>query len=379
MFKKFKKSLFCGRNASLFFFFYNPLAKLSLLFCREIKKEELKKPPKILLCCQASLGDVLLASSIAPSIRAKWPKAEIGFLCTKESSAILKMQREIDYIHEAPRWLIPGKGKFYNLYSLFFHNLMIYPRIVLMIKRVNYDLSLELHPFFPNSLPLMKKAKIPRRMAFNAGGYDVWITDLVPFPKARYLPYLYEELLRPLDVKIKNPKANLLLPLKKIQLPKQYIVLHVGTSDPRKEWSSLEWRALAEGLLRQGFNVVFTGKGNRDHGLIKEAFLGLSGLVLCDQLEVDQLALVIKQAQAVISIDSLPVHLASLFEIPFIALYLYSESLELWLPENEVCALLIGSRCSRLNTNENHPKALYVEDIKASDVLTQFSILKKEF
>ena len=374
-----KKSLFCGKNATLFFFFYNPFARVSLLFCKNIKKEEIKKDPKILLCCQASLGDVLLASSVVPSIRAKWPNSKIGFLCTKESSSILKMQKEIDYIHEIPRWMISGKGRIRNLGALFFYNLAIYPKMIFKIREKNYDVSLELHPFFPNSLPLVKKARIPRRIAFDSGGYAIWTTDRIPFPKARYLPYLYEELLKPLDLQSKGFKADLCLSLEKRHLPEKYIVIHVGTSDLRKEWPSFKWKEVALDLEKQGFKLVFTGKGSRDQLLIKEAFSECEGINLCDQVEVDEMALIIKKAMALISVDSFPVHLASLFEIPFVALYLYSESLELWLPENKFCSLLILEGCVRINAKESHQKATYLQNINPYDVLSRFFILKKEF
>ena len=69
-----------------------------------------------------------------------------------------------------------------------------------------------------------------------------------------------------------------------------------------------------------------------------------------------------------ISVDSVSVHLAALFHIPILALYLYNHVVELWLPDAEKASFLISKDCIRKNI-EKHPKATYLDKITVLDVI----------
>ena len=111
-----KKRILCGKFAHLFFFFYDPIAYTLRFFFKEEKKV-IPKNPKILLCCWASLGDVLLAGSVIAPIRKKWPEAKIGFLCAPGSFSVIEGCKEIDKIHQISSWMVLGQGKIKNLCS----------------------------------------------------------------------------------------------------------------------------------------------------------------------------------------------------------------------------------------------------------------------
>lgn len=357
----------CGKFAHLFFSFYDPFAYF-IRFCVPDKiKNPIPENPKILLCCWASLGDVLLASSVIPHIRRRWPLATIGFLCAPTSFSVIEGCKKIDNIHQVPSWMVFGQGKIRNLYSLVYHFFAIYPKAIREIKKVGYDISIELHPFFPNCIPLMRRAGISRRVAFTSGGYDVWITDPVDFlDLGRYLPTLYPLLLEKIGIEIKEESqtspASSLKGLCKA-------VLHMGTSDPRKAWGSSYWGSLGRALKEKGYEIILTGKGKQDRALIAESGLESLGENLCDALDFQGLSKVIEEAALIISIDSLPVHLAALYGVPFVGLYLYNANVELWLPEAPNCYLLVHNACMRRCKEKVHPKAIYLEEICPSDVL----------
>ncbi|MES2200354.1 MAG: glycosyltransferase family 9 protein [Chlamydiota bacterium] len=357
-----------GRFAHLFFYIYDPIAYF-IRFCFPDKiKKSIPENPKILLCCWASLGDVLLATSVIPYIRDKWPLARIGFLCAPSSFAVIEGLKGIDHVHQVPSWMVLGQGRVRNLFSLVFHFFTIYPRRIEEIKKVGYDMSIELHPFFPNSIPLMRRAKINRRIAFRSGGYDVWITDPVDLVTlGRYLPKVYPLLLKKVGIEVKDevsysPKIH----------PKgrRKVVLHMGTSDPRKAWQSSYWGSLGRALQEKGYEIVLTGKGEKDLALIAESKIASLGENLCDKLDFQGLSKILEEAAMVISIDSLPVHLAAMHGTPFIGLYLYNANVELWLPEVSNCYLLIHNRCMRRCKEKSHPRAIYLEEIIPSDVVS---------
>lgn len=352
--KIFRKYPLCGRASTLFFYLYNPFAAFkNFLFPK--KKTDIPKNPAILLCCRASLGDVFLACFVIPTIKQNFPTSRIGFLCTPQTSCVLKTQKEIDEIFELDRW-----------------DFLAYRKVAASIRKKKYQVSLELHPFFPNSLPITKKAKIPCRIGFDSGGFDFCATDPVFFPrKLNYLPKLYSLLLEKLQIPFSQLKPEVTLPLNfKKQLPENYLVLHAGTSFPLKEWDPLKWRELATTLQQEGHHLIFTGRGVREKELIEKAFKGL-GQSLCDQLEFHELVFVLKNAKGVISVDSVPVHLAAFYKVPLIALYLYNQFLEMWIPDTKNGCFLIGKNCVRRNQEEIPPQTIYLDEIEVLDVLQQ--------
>ena len=347
MFTKIKKKLtslfrypLAGIKGNLFFLLYNPFFRLTRLFS---KKQIPSNEPfsKILLCCRASFGDVLIACSLIPAIKERYPEALIGFLCNPETKDIFLAQRGIDFIHTA------GGEE---------------------LRKVEYDLSIELHPFFPNSIPLVWKAKIPQRIGFASGGYDLLLTDPVPFPqKSDYLPYLYGELVKKVGIVEFTP--SLQVEVVPYLYNKEYLVLHLGTSDPRKEWDLSKWKELSIRLNQEGFFLFFTGKGEREKKLVQEAFGESLGKNVCDQLTWSEFASLILGAKAVISVDSLAVHLAALQKVPVVALYFYSHGVELWTPKEGPVSLLIGKKAIRRNEEIVHPKAIYLDEINVLDIL----------
>ena len=334
----------CGPKGNLFFCFYNPLARLYKVLFPEKK---ISSPPKnILLCCEAALGDVFLALSIIPAIKKQFPSCKIGFLCKEETLPVLQNNPGIDFIHYSKK----GKKK----------------ELLLEIQKNQYDASLELHPFFPNSIPLMRKARIQTRIGFDRTAYDVWLTAPVPFPNPiKYLPKLHLELLKsdaPSNSTLAfNPPSQ--------AFPKEYLVLHLGTSNPLKEWDVRKWRQLAASLKEQGFALLFTGKGEREKKLIEEAFQGL-GENLCDKLSWNDFIAVIANAKALISVDSVSIHLAAKLDVPILGLYLYNHALEMWVPDAKKASFLIANKCIRKN-KVSHPKATYLDNIEAQHVLTR--------
>lgn len=365
-----QKRPLCGKAACLFFYFYDPFAILIKCIFPEKKRKKNENYEKILLCCWASLGDVFLASFMIQSIKERWPNSQIGFLCSPQSVSVLDSVQGIDHVHAVPSWLDCHKNKIRNLLSLFYHNLFIYPKMIADLKKMNYDVSLELHPFFPNSIPLMRRARIPRRIGLEGSGYEMWLTDAVSLASsAHYLPHLFEPFLLLLDAKkieaIKKTRDS---------FASKRVVLHMGTSDERKEWPISYWKLIAETLEEKGYSIVFTGKGKREKKMIEKA-LSKTAISLCDTLDFKELFQVISEARLLVSVDSVPVHIAARCQVPFVALYLYNTGVEFWLPDAENCHLFISEKCVRRFKNESHLKATYKEEIGPSDVLCKVNKL----
>jgi heptosyltransferase I len=365
-----REHFFCGKAARAYLFFYRPFISACSFFKKK-KKKPVGDSPKILLCCLASLGDVLLAASVIPALRKRFPKGEIGFLCTPSSSSILEVIEGISYIHTVPSFKGINIGRFKSFFLLLYHSIFVYPKTCKKIKEVQYDVSLELHLFFSSTVSLARRGGIPNRIGFLTGGCEFLLTDPISLPKkVDYLPVLFEELLKALDVSPVEEKLYCFT-------ESNTIIFHLGTSDPRKEWKANQWNSLAKAFKEKGFSLVFTGSGKRDRELIKEAGLEDFGKSLVDELSFAELALNLKNAKLLISVDSVPIHLAAFLKVPFVALYLYSEGVDLWLPDFSYSRLLVQKNCLFIN-GEPPMKAICLEKIKWEDVFSHGTHLISE-
>lgn len=354
------KKILCGKFGRLFFLFYDPIAYAIRFFLPE-KKRPIPEDPKILLCCFASLGDVLLATFIIPEIKKRFPCATIGFLCAPNAREIVKNNLAIERIHLAPSWMKGGRSKVRNLFSLVWHFFFCYPKVVQEIRKINYDISIELHPFFPNTIPLSRRAKISNRVGFSSGGYDVWLTHKVAFPKIdRYLPKLYCHLLKSLGIQTADIPCK--IPKKGCSRQNKKVILHMGTFDPRKLWEIDHWDTLGKKLKEKGYDIVLTGYGESDSRLINQTMLKDFSNNLCCKLSIDQLFQEIEEAALLISIDSFPLHIAASLDTPCIGIYLFNANVELWMPEIEKGFLFVQNNCIR-RSQRAHSKAIYLEKI----------------
>ncbi len=328
-------NFFCGKKARVFLFFH-------FLFLRSspVKAHCQKSPKNILLSCWGALGDVVLATSVVSKILQRYPDAKIGFVCDSKASIVVQTLAPMVYIHSIPNWRTGRKGVVQSLLSWIYHTVLIYPKAIREIRKKSYDVSLELHLFFPTSVSLLYKANVPCRIGFCSGGYENMLTDFVCLPQTLcYLPQLYSYLLEKIGV----PKDLDVAPIISSSQKREEVILHLGTSDPRKEWPSACWKLVAQELRKRGYSLVFTGQGEREKFLIQEAFSQELGTNLCNSLSFDAFAERIKQAKAIVSVDSVSVHLAAYFGVPFVALYLYNESLPLWVPTQATGRVLIGN------------------------------------
>jgi ADP-heptose:LPS heptosyltransferase len=148
-----------------------------------------------------------------------------------------------------------------------------------------------------------------------------------------------------------------------------YIVLHMGTSSPLKEWDLLKWRGVALHLKEEGYTLVFTGKGGRERSHIQTAFSGIQAVDLCDQLSWQEFAFVLSKAMLVITVDSAALHIAAACEVPVIALYLYSHGVEMWIPPVRSGYFLISKKCIRADLKKRNEQVIYLEEVSVEDIV----------
>lgn len=99
-----------------------------------------------------------------------------------------------------------------------------------------------------------------------------------------------------------------------IVLPSNYVVVHAGrTAWVGRDWYPERFREIADRLSEKGVKVVGIG-GSGDHPVTSEHDLR-------DKLSIHQTAWVIKHARCFVGIDSFPMHIAQVFNVPGVCFF----------------------------------------------------------
>ena len=103
-------------------------------------------------------------------------------------------------------------------------------------------------------------------------------------------------------------------PLRTIELPTNYIVIHPGRTDwAGRDWPHECWVEIAHRLLRQSEKIVCVGKYSE-----KEIPCSLD---LRSKTSIAEMAWVMNNAKMFLGIDSLPMHIAQAFDLPGISFF----------------------------------------------------------
>ncbi|MEK7339594.1 MAG: glycosyltransferase family 9 protein, partial [Verrucomicrobiota bacterium] len=143
------------------------------------------------------------------------------------------------------------------------------------IKQQQYDLAVDLYPFFPNAIFWLWKAGIPYRAGWTTGGFGSLLTHpLKKIDRNQGMDDNYRDLLsllvrKKVQVKIRPQLPAMSKSLVDLILPKAflrntYLVFHMGTKESPKLWLEEKWRILAQKCIGQGFLLVFTGLGREE-------------------------------------------------------------------------------------------------------------------
>lgn len=107
----------------------------------------------------------------------------------------------------------------------------------------------------------------------------------------------------------------------KIELPKKYLVLIPNTSGATKRWSNHSWALLIDAVTRQGVHV-FIPWGNENERKNANRLAGKQALAqVLPYLRLNEMAAVLVNAKAVVSVDTGLSHLSAGLETPTIVLY----------------------------------------------------------
>jgi heptosyltransferase-3 len=277
-------------------------------------------PKRVLVVCTQRIGDVLLATPLARSVKSAWPDAQLDFLVLPGTQGVLEGNPDVNQVLAFPqraslREKLAQLGKIWRRYDLAFA-----------------------------AIPSDRARIFAWAAARNAVGFTTaeeasWLKRhllkvAVPFDNLHTHTVtmglrLVEALGLPAIGQVETPRVSAeswRQRLEQLGLTgiTNYVVIHPNPKFRYKMWVSDKWIALISWLRQQGIEVLLTGSGDpgeasyvRDiASKVPEGCRCLTGL-----LSLAETAELLKGARLFVGPDTAVTHLAAATGIPTIALF----------------------------------------------------------
>ncbi len=292
--------------------------KLSELLQPPSKKPFLKCPKKILVSNIGHMGDVVIGTALLEVLKAHFPDVRIDCLVGSWAAPVLQNHPHVTRLHFFDHWKLnrtvaTHRERIANHFSTM-------KKAVAAIRKEKYDLAIDARFFWPNTISLLKDCKIPARLGFTSAGNGPLLTHSLKWVyRDQPIAYYYADLLE--SVGLITPRKSLRPNLAPVQAEKgQYIVFHIASGNPQKEWPLEQWRALAE--MMKEHTIFWTGKEKRESEMVEKV---IRGLPHCHNkvglLGWHDFLKTLQGAQLLVGVDSLAGHLAAALDTPSVLLY----------------------------------------------------------
>jgi len=279
------------------------------------------RAPRILIVGVDWLGDVIFSTPLIRALRKAYPGAFIAYSTPRRCARILRHESRLDAViayDERP----------------FLLNVISNARFVRRLRKHRFDRALFLHRSWTRAF-LTRLAGIPERVGYAYPKRDGLLTRRVsPDSDKKHRIDHYLGTLRawniPLDgrateVSVTDGERERWRELKRQsglgQRP--YAVLHPGGNWDLKRWPLVNFRPVAEHLVRRGMNIAVIGT-HRERPLATALKMKCDPgrlVSLCGQTDLGVLAALIEEGAIMISNDSGPAHLAAALKTPLVMIF----------------------------------------------------------
>jgi lipopolysaccharide heptosyltransferase II len=288
---------------------------------------------KNILCIRPdNMGDLLMS---VPAIRAlkQTFNARINILTSSMAAGVAKHIAEIDdiLIFDVP-WV---KSQFENTGDSL-------NQIVETIKNYQFDAAVIFTVYSQNPLPtvmLAYLAGIPLRLAYcRENPYGLlthWLPDSEPYSVIKHQVRRDLDLVAYVGATTTDNKLRITLPQinadeLKVKLKvngvnpnKNWLVLHAGVSELKREYPIERWIDTARLLIEEmGYQVIFTG-GKNERDLTDKLALatGYGSISAGGLFSLDEFINIIAKATLVITVNTGTLHIAAALGVPVVVLY----------------------------------------------------------
>ena len=287
---------------------------------------------KILVIRADNMGDIIMTT---PALRALSASlhADITMLTSAQGRPICNLIPEINSVIVADLpWV-----KLNEQFSATELN-----NLIERLKNERFDAAVIFTVYSQSALPaalLAYQAGIPLRLAYaRENPYSLlthWVPDKEPYSMIKHQVQRDLDLVATVGATIQDDRLSLSISsdmadrtnqkmfFTGIYLPEPYLVFHTGVSETKREYPRELWVALIKEVSRiTGRSILLTGSSAEKNNV---AYLMREGLPevynVAGLLNLDELAVIIKGAEAVVSVNTAIVHIAAAMNTPVIVLY----------------------------------------------------------
>jgi len=276
-----------------------------------------RQPPRrILLICTQRIGDVLLATPLARSLKQAWPEAELHFLVFKGTEGVLAGNPDIDQIIAVPQ-RTDWRGKLAQFRQLWRRYDLAVAAIASDRARLYGWVGAKFRVGFIADGEKGKTLLLDRWRKFDDRDshtvtMGLRLTELLGIaPCYQVVP-----------PSIAPDRCDALLARLHSVCGNNYAVLHPSPKFAYKMWRLDGWVELACWLRRQGLNVVLTGGPDADERAYAEEIARQAQVVnLAGELSLAETAVLVSRARLFVGPDTAVTHIAAATGIPTIALF----------------------------------------------------------
>jgi heptosyltransferase-3 len=259
------------------------------------------------------LGDVLLSTPIALSIKESFPQAQIDYLVFEGTEGVLKKNPLLRSVIT-----MPPESRDFSFWRSFWRK---------------YDYALGTN--FSDRTTFFCACAGSTSLAFTPGKLryfwrNMLLTKGIPYDVKMHLVPMLMSLLEPLGI---PPVPRVTMACDRAdetfvqgQVGKgEYIVLHPYSRKSYKQWTAEGWSELAA-LIRDELRVtpLFTCSPNPQEKQVMEEIRAASSRaveVLKEPYTFNQLAALLKNAKGYVGVDTIVTHMAAALEVPTVALF----------------------------------------------------------
>lgn len=279
-------------------------------------QKQIQNPKKILIINLAHMGDVIISTSILPLVRTKYPQAKIGMLIGTGSKEILAKHPLVDALHffDHPKLNRSSKPFVSKIFRAFFQSV----KLIRDLKQ--YEISIDLYCYYPNSHFLTFFSRIPRRIGYGSGGGGSLLSDCFSYSyKKQHMSIYHLELLSSLEIYsdhsgylksvLSEPKGS------SFSIQEPYVIFHPYSGDKAKDWRDEYWSELIEFFKSTPYKIVFTGGSLIERKKIGAIIQGEDWVYnLANKTSFEELLSLVWQSSLLVSVDTMVGHMAAIYD-----------------------------------------------------------------
>jgi len=336
-----------------------------------VRQVHLKSNAKILLIRTDRLGDVILSTPVATAIKQVLPDSRIAFLSRNYTRDLLEQHPDIDDV------LVEDEMKHEK-------------GAIDILRRKKFDVCIALHPDARWAWRTYR-AGIPVRIGTAYRAFSVFYNYRVFEHRKHTNQHEVEHnlnLLKPLGISPETvlfrfnvpesvqKKTRLLLEQKGWNPNQPLIVLHPGSGGSAVDWPAASFGQLAKVLRGRNLAVAVTGVAAEKELIDRVVRTAQTELLrFDDELNLLELAALLKQASVVVANSTGPLHLAVAMGTEVVGLYCpvppchpqrwgpYGRSDSVLVPQHVSCKTCDSKRCAQTRCMEQITVKMVLEKV----------------